>query len=427
MQHAAIHCNTLQHTATRCNTLQAATHCKLCRSLLDVVCVSFDEYSSLNTWNVLIKTLANPVQTATHCNTLQHTISFTRNLWARCQVSIVHSVCIHSAFMLHSFRNNMLRCPDFLCALQHTATQHRLWETQKYHIHLCMCICQYVCMQICIHAYVYICICANCRKRLHERGTPAAHCNTLQHTDVSSACHRRGSLRHRNMICTCICVYVRECIWICVSMYMCIHVRRAGGRLHERGAPAEHHGNHWAQARTSLYDASGNTLQHTGMHCNTLQHTATHWSLYVAMPPLSTSAKVFKWYDSLCACVRDERLYMMRQVLCVCACACVCVCMCVHVRVCIFNLSHHWNDVRLDLFEMIRQCERECVYMSRHHVFMNNIRLFYTIHMCVRVCVCVRVCACVYVCVCVCVCVCLRICTFVCMYGMMCVWERESE
>jgi len=81
LQHTATHCNTLQHTATYCNTLQhTATHCTL------FIYISHDStgpsdvgttYRAAQFIMVLSSCLYTHTtlqRTATHCNTLQHTL-----------------------------------------------------------------------------------------------------------------------------------------------------------------------------------------------------------------------------------------------------------------------------------------------------------------------------------------------------------------
>ena len=88
--HLATHCNTLQHTATHCNTLQhTATHILLflafSASVVQCVAVCCSVVQCVAVCCSVLH-LAFSAPRATHCNTLQHTV--THNLGAKFKVAV---------------------------------------------------------------------------------------------------------------------------------------------------------------------------------------------------------------------------------------------------------------------------------------------------------------------------------------------------
>ena len=99
LQHTATRCNTLQHTATHCNTLydsymwRDSFICDMWRDsfICDIIRVSLTQREKRNT-----ATHCNTLQhTATHCNTLQHTL-FGTPIW-----------CVYVMWLIHLWQDSI--------------------------------------------------------------------------------------------------------------------------------------------------------------------------------------------------------------------------------------------------------------------------------------------------------------------------------
>jgi len=121
----------LSNTATHCNTLQhTVTHLCICHH--DTLSCTAGKYTHvISMFHVYTATHCNTLQhTATHCNTLQHTA-------AHCNTPQHTYACVIMTLCLALLANARMSNASFMCTLQHTATHcNTLQHTAK---HLCIC------------------------------------------------------------------------------------------------------------------------------------------------------------------------------------------------------------------------------------------------------------------------------------------------
>jgi len=227
LQRTATHCDTLQHTVTHGNSKESAL-------------------SSLYLW-ILDIVFTNFRHTATHCNALQHTA-------ARCITLQEFAQLVAAEARSHVAAALSADIPT------HTHTHTSIHTNIHRHIH----------------------ILSNGSSMLNLQYTKivelilATQCNTLQHTATHCNAQRFERVGSIAIVFTDLRYTATHCNTL---QHTATHLEKLCSRGNADVALQVHIQKNSRSLLNSPYTCLSthcNTLQHTATHCNTLQHTATH-------------------------------------------------------------------------------------------------------------------------------------------------------